>query len=51
MVKMRNESKFQLKNLKGSDHPEDLGVGMRTMLELITGIQDGKVWAGYMWLL
>jgi hypothetical protein len=36
-----------LENLKGRDHPEDLGVDGRIILELIFEKQGGKLWAGF----
>jgi len=37
---------FWLKNLKGRDHIEDLGIDGRIILEW----DLGKVWTGCMWL-
>jgi hypothetical protein len=33
-----------LENLKGRDHSEDLGVDLKTLIELILEKFDGKVW-------
>jgi hypothetical protein len=41
---------FWLKNLKGKDHSEDLGVGGKIILERIFGKLGGKVWIGFICL-
>jgi hypothetical protein len=36
---------------KGRDHLEDLGVGVRIILELIFEKQSGKLWTGFICLM
>jgi hypothetical protein len=42
--------KFKSGNLKGIDHPEDLGVDGKIILEWVLGEEGGKVWTEFMWL-
>jgi hypothetical protein len=41
---------FYLKNLKGQDHLEDLGIYEKIILEWILRKYSGKVWTGFIWL-
>jgi hypothetical protein len=45
-----NGCKILVRNMKGIDHLEELGVDGRIILELILGKQDGKVWTEFIWL-
>jgi hypothetical protein len=42
---------FWLKNLKGRDYWEELGVDGKIILEWILGKQSGEVWTGCIWLM
>jgi hypothetical protein len=42
--------KFWSENLKRRDHPENLDVDGRLILERISGRQGEKVWTGFFWL-
>jgi len=42
---------FYLKNLKGQDHLEDLGIYEKIILEWILRKYGGKVWTGFIWLM
>jgi hypothetical protein len=38
-----------LENLKGRDHPEDLGVDGRIILECILAKEGGRLWTVFLW--
>jgi hypothetical protein len=48
--KMRYVHKILVRNLKGRDHLEDLGVDRKIILIWILGENSGKVWTGCIWL-
>jgi hypothetical protein len=50
MEGMRNEHKLLVKNLKGTEHWEDLVVGRRIILEGILEKHVGKFGTGSIWL-
>jgi hypothetical protein len=50
MGEMINAYKILARNLKGRDHPEDVGAYGRKILEWILGKWGGKVWTGFMWI-
>jgi hypothetical protein len=41
---------FDRKNLKGRDHPENVGVDGRIIFKRILELQGEKVWTEYIWL-
>jgi hypothetical protein len=43
-------TKFQLENLKGSEHSEDLGIDRKVILGWILRKERGEVWTGFIWL-
>jgi hypothetical protein len=43
-------TRFWSKNLKGRDHPENLGEDRKIMLEQTLRKQGGNVWTGSIWL-
>jgi hypothetical protein len=45
---MRNV--YEMENLKGRDHAENLDVDGRMILECIVGKCGGKVWIGFIWI-
>jgi len=50
MGEIKNVYRMLSENLKGRDHPGNLGIDGRTILERILGKQDGKVQTGFIWL-
>jgi len=42
---------FWLEILKGRDHPEDLGIVAKIILEWILGNYSRRMWTGFIWLM
>jgi hypothetical protein len=45
-VEILQEKLAKSKRQKGRNHPDDLGIDGRIILEWILGREDGKVWTG-----
>jgi hypothetical protein len=50
MTEMRNAQNFGQKNLKGTDHLQDLGKYENRILKWILKNQRIRVWPGFIWL-